>query len=100
MIYLMKCAWMILTDSGGIQEEAPSLNVPLIIMREVTERPEVISAGCGLLAGVDSDSIFSMFERIANSPDLYRNMSTARNPFGDGKSAQQIANKLNELIIL
>lgn len=96
MVFLMKCARVILTDSGGIQEEAPSLNVPLIIMRNVTERKEVVSAGCGILAGVSSDGIFEAFQRVVDFPDIRQSMADCVNPFGDGRSSERIAQILQE----
>lgn len=90
MVYLMKCAKLILTDSGGIQEEAPALNVPVIVMRDVTERPEGIAAGCAVLSGTQTEGIIRAFDQIYTNPDKYEAMRGARNPYGDGKSAQRI----------
>ena len=91
MVYLMMGAWLILTDSGGLQEEAPSLNVPILVMREKTERPEGVDAGCARLVGTDVDLILSEVERLWTSPDAYKAMQDVPNPYGDGMAAQRIA---------
>lgn len=90
MIYLMKRSWLILTDSGGIQEEAPTLNVPLIVMRDVTERQEGIDCGCAVLAGVSAENIYAHFLEISGSADLYGKMANVTNPYGDGDSGMRI----------
>lgn len=88
MIALMRRAQLILTDSGGVQEEAPSLQVPVLVMRDTTERPEAVEAGVCELVGVDFDRIVSRASAVldGNGPDL----SSARNPFGDGRAAERI----------
>lgn len=96
MIYLMSRAYLILTDSGGIQEEAPTLNVPVIVMREKTERPEGIEAGCSILSGTDKSRIIGLFDRLHHSSELREKMKAAVNPYGDGKSAKRIAKILSE----
>jgi UDP-N-acetylglucosamine 2-epimerase (non-hydrolysing) len=90
----MKRAYLILTDSGGIQEEAPSLGVPVLVMREVTERPEAIEAGAARLIGVDGDSIYSETVRLLTDPAAHEEMSNAPNPFGDGMAAKRIVGAL------
>lgn len=90
MIFLMKRSWLILTDSGGIQEEAPSLNVPLIVMRDVTERQEGIDSGCAVLAGVSADNIYSRFLEISCSEVVYSRMANVANPYGDGEAGVKI----------
>lgn len=91
MVFLMSKARLILTDSGGIQEEAPALHVPFIVLRDVTERPEGIAAGCGLLAGTEKSKIVNAFNSIYDHPANYDRMARSINPYGDGTSSQQIA---------
>jgi UDP-N-acetylglucosamine 2-epimerase (non-hydrolysing) len=83
---------LILTDSGGIQEEAPSLGVPVLVMREVTERSEGLKAGCLKLVGPKRDRIFHWTKKLLTDKDLYENMSKVSNPYGDGYAARRIAN--------
>lgn len=89
-VHLMKRAYIILTDSGGIQEEAPSLNKPVLILRNVTERPEVVKAGGAKLVGTDIETIFSETVRLLEDSSCYNCMTHIPNPFGDGKAAQRI----------
>ncbi len=89
-VYLMDKAHLIITDSGGIQEEAPSLGKPVLVMRETTERPEAVEAGTVLLVGTDSDRIVAEAGRLLDSPGRYRKMSMAHNPYGDGGAAKRI----------
>lgn len=100
MVYLMQKSWIILTDSGGIQEEAPSLNKPTIVMRETTERREGIEAGCCVLGGVNAESIYAEFEGISNSSELYQRMADVNNPYGDGKSSARIVNFLESQLAI
>ena len=93
-VWLMKRAHLILTDSGGIQEEAPSLGKPVLVMRKTTERPEGIEAGTALLAGVETDSIVETAQRLLDNDALYRSMATAKNPYGDGHAAERIGGVL------
>ena len=91
MVYLMKHCQYILTDSGGIQEEAPALGKPVLVLRETTERPEAIAAGCAALVGSDRQKITAMMSDLLNTDGArYRAMSNAKNPFGDGTAAKQI----------
>lgn len=90
-VWLMKRAAIVVTDSGGIQEEAPSLGKPVLVMRETTERPEAVEAGTVRLVGTDADKICSETLRLLNDDEEYRNMSRAHNPYGDGKAAARIA---------
>lgn len=90
LIFLMNKSHIILTDSGGIQEEAPSLGIPLLVMRDNTERPEGIEAGCAVLCGTSTDGIITHFEKVYNNPEVYRSMSSTKNPYGDGKSSDRI----------
>lgn len=91
MIYLMQRSYCILTDSGGIQEEAPSLGKPVLIMRETTERPEVVDAGCARLVGVSAQQIGAAADELLSDASLYRSMAQVPNPFGDGRAAERIA---------
>lgn len=95
-VYLMKRADIILTDSGGVQEEAPSLGKPVLVMRDTTERPEAIEAGTVRLVGSDSDRIVAETERLLDDPEAWRAMSQAHNPYGDGQATQRIISRLLE----
>lgn len=87
-------SYMILTDSGGIQEEAPSLGKPVLVMRNTTERPEGIGAGTLKLVGTDENVIYQSFKELLDNPDEYRKMSQASNPYGDGQASIRIADIL------
>jgi UDP-N-acetylglucosamine 2-epimerase len=91
---LMKTATLILTDSGGIQEEAPALGVPVLVMREETERPEAVEAGVALLVGTDPERIVREASRLLRSEDARLRMVKGSSPFGDGRAAQRIARVL------
>ena len=91
LVHLMSRAHLVITDSGGIQEEAPSLGKPVLVMRETTERPEAVAAGNVLMVGVDEERIVEEAQRLLNDPSWYARMSTARNPYGDGQAAERIA---------
>lgn len=93
-VYLMNKASIILTDSGGIQEEGPSLGKPVLVMRETTERPEALSAGTVKLVGTDTKSIISELTELLEHPDLYNKMSFTHNPYGDGKACERILSAL------
>lgn len=94
----MARSYMILTDSGGIQEEAPSLGKPVLVMRDTTERPEGIAAGTLRLVGTDEDVIYENFRQLLDEPEEYEKMSKASNPYGDGLACRRIADTLvNEL---
>ena len=93
-ISLMRNSLFILTDSGGIQEEAPSLNKPVLIMRDVTERPEVVEAGAALLVGTSTAEIVSSANLLLSDEGKYNSMSKVTNPFGDGKASQRIVDCL------
>lgn len=90
LVWLMSRAHLVVTDSGGIQEEAPSLGKPVLVMREVTERPEGIEAGCARLVGNRREGIVSGVETLLTDAAVYQRMSRATNPYGDGTSAQAI----------
>lgn len=89
-VYLMKCSYIILTDSGGIQEEAPSLGKPVLVMRDTTERTEAVAAGTVKLVGTDTDRIVTETLNLLNDPAAYQRMAFAHNPYGDGTACQQI----------
>jgi UDP-N-acetylglucosamine 2-epimerase (non-hydrolysing) len=89
-VYLMDRAYLIITDSGGVQEEAPSLGKPVLVMRDTTERPEAVDAGTVRLVGTDRATIVREAGRLLDTPAAYEVMSRAHNPYGDGKSARRI----------
>ncbi len=93
-VYLMDKAYLILTDSGGIQEEAPSLGKPVLVMREATERPEAVSAGTVRLVGTDTAKIVEEVTRLLNDENEYHHMSRAHNPYGDGQACRRILDAL------
>lgn len=90
-VYLMSRAYIILTDSGGVQEEAPSLGKPVLVMRDTTERPEAVEAGTVRLVGTDYDKIVASATELLANQQAYEKMSFAHNPYGDGKACQRIA---------
>lgn len=90
-VALMSRAYLILTDSGGIQEEAPGLGKPVLVLRDKTERPEAIAAGTALLVGTDRDRIVRVAERLLTSKAAYSRMARAANPFGDGRAGERVA---------
>ncbi|WPM84672.1 UDP-N-acetylglucosamine 2-epimerase (non-hydrolyzing) [Apirhabdus apintestini] len=89
-VWLMNHAWMILTDSGGIQEEAPSLGKPVLVMRDTTERPEAVEAGTVRLVGTNTHTIVEEVTRLLHDKHAYQAMSQAHNPYGDGKASARI----------
>ena len=91
-------SYMILTDSGGIQEEAPSLGKPVLVLRDTTERPEGLDAGTLMLAGTDEGSVYSCFRSLVTDSALYGSMSKASNPYGDGFAAKRIADILEDAL--
>ena len=95
-VNLMAKSYLTLTDSGGIQEEAPSLGKPVLVMRETTERPEAVEAGTAKLVGVDKNRIINEVQLLLDDKTEYKNMATAVNPYGDGKAAQRIVKVLME----
>jgi UDP-N-acetylglucosamine 2-epimerase (non-hydrolysing) len=94
MVYWMKRASIILTDSGGLQEEAPALGTPVLVLRERTERPEALAAGTAKLVGSDPDRILAEARRLLDDPKAHRAMAQAKNPFGDGHAAERIVKAL------
>lgn len=96
-VYLMNRAKLILTDSGGIQEEAPSLGKPVLVMRDTTERPEAVAAGTVKLVGTDEDRIVAEVSELLDDESAYDRMSQAHNPYGDGRASERIVNYLESL---
>ena len=94
MVHLMKRAYLVLTDSGGIQEEAPAVGTPVLVLRRVTERPEAIEAGTARLVGTDPERIVSETCRLLDNDVLYGEMARAVNPYGDGHAAERIVEGL------
>nr|WP_290618115.1 MULTISPECIES: UDP-N-acetylglucosamine 2-epimerase (non-hydrolyzing) [unclassified Arsukibacterium] len=95
-VYLMSKATIVLTDSGGIQEEAPSLGKPVLVMRDTTERPEAVSAGTVKLVGTSRQKIVEQVSRLLTDNDYYQGMSFAHNPYGDGKACQRIVSAIKQ----
>jgi UDP-N-acetylglucosamine 2-epimerase (non-hydrolysing) len=93
-VYLMEKAYIVLTDSGGIQEEAPGLGKPVLVMRDTTERPEAVTAGTVKLVGTDYQTIVTEVSELLDNQQSYRQMSKAINPYGDGKACTRIVNAL------
>ncbi len=96
-VHLMKSAYLILTDSGGIQEEAPSLGKPVLLMRDNTERPEAIDAGCVQLVGTNVETIVHHVARLLTDDACYQRMSHANNPYGDGRASARIVQVISEV---
>lgn len=96
-VYLMEKSYLVLTDSGGIQEEAPGLGKPVLVMRDTTERPEAVEAGTVLLVGADRERIIKGVSDLLDNGAVYENMSKAINPYGDGKACQRIVEHLLKL---
>jgi len=95
-VYLMGKADVILTDSGGVQEEAPSLGKPVLVMRDTTERPEAVDAGTVKLVGTDTSLIVSEVEKLLDDTKAYEAMSFAHNPYGDGKATRHIVDTIQK----
>ena len=91
-------SFLVLTDSGGIQEEAPSLGIPVLVMRDTTERPEGVDAGTLKLVGTSEDKIYREFTRLISDSNEYRAMSEASNPYGDGHASEKIVSILENLL--
>lgn len=98
-VHLMSRAHLILTDSGGVQEEAPSLGKPVLVMRDTTERPEAIAAGTVRLVGTERSTIAREANRLLDDPDAYAAMSRAHNPYGDGQSAGRIVRVIENTLL-
>lgn len=95
-IYLMKRCWLILTDSGGLQEEAPSLGKPVLILRDVTERQESLDTGVAKLVGVEAENIVKETSILLENIDIYNQMARVKNPYGDGNAALRIVEALDK----
>jgi UDP-N-acetylglucosamine 2-epimerase (non-hydrolysing) len=94
--YLMNRSYLILTDSGGIQEEAPSLGKPVLVMRNTTERQEVIASGAAILVGTKKDLIVHSVRKLINDKVMYKKMSESVNPYGDGRASERIVKILEK----
>ncbi|WP_168418323.1 non-hydrolyzing UDP-N-acetylglucosamine 2-epimerase [Acinetobacter towneri] len=95
-VYLMQNAYLVLTDSGGVQEEAPGLGKPVLVMRDTTERPEAVDAGTVRLVGTNSNVIITEVQKLLDCEQEYRKMSRAHNPYGDGKASERIIQFLKQ----
>jgi UDP-N-acetylglucosamine 2-epimerase (non-hydrolysing) len=89
-VWLMKQSYLIITDSGGVQEEAPSLGKPVLVMRDTTERPEAVDAGTVILVGTNKEKIVSETNYLLVNQEHYQHMSALHNPYGDGKACKRI----------
>nr|WP_159880827.1 UDP-N-acetylglucosamine 2-epimerase (non-hydrolyzing) [Aquitalea denitrificans] len=98
-VYLMVRSYLIITDSGGIQEEAPALGKPVLVTRDTTERPEALAAGTARLVGTETDSIVQSASELLDDEAAYQHMSQAHNPYGDGHASQRIAAILSSLLV-
>lgn len=94
MLHLMAQSYMVMADSGGLQEETPCMGVPQVLMRETTERPEAVAAGVVIKAGTGYEGVFRAGDQLLSDSDLYRRMAQAKNPFGDGRASERIADYL------
>lgn len=97
-VWMMKKAYLIITDSGGVQEEAPSLGKPVLVMRNTTERPEAVKAGTVKLVGTNCEEIINATVELLNDFELYQKMAQAYNPYGDGKSCERIVEFIKNII--
>lgn len=95
-VWLMNKSYLIITDSGGVQEEAPSLGKPVLVMRDTTERPEAVDAGTVILVGTDKEKIVNECEALLKDETRYKRMSALHNPYGDGKACDRIVNFIKE----
>jgi UDP-N-acetylglucosamine 2-epimerase (non-hydrolysing) len=93
-VHALQTSYIVLTDSGGVQEEAPALDVPVLVMRDKTERPEGVAAGCAVLCGTEPESVKAHAVRLLDDPVAYQAMAEAPNPYGDGTAARQIVGRL------
>ena len=97
-VWLMEKSYLIITDSGGIQEEAPSLGKPVLVVRDKTERPEAIDSGTAILVGTQPEMILSEVKRIITKQEVYNKMANLKNPYGDGKASKKIVNHIMSMI--
>ena len=97
-VWLMEKAYLIITDSGGIQEEAPSLGKPVLVIRDKTERPEAIDSGTAILVGTQPEMILSEVKKIITKQEVYNKMANLKNPYGDGKASKRIVNHIMSTI--
>ncbi len=95
-VYLMSRCYLLVTDSGGIQEEAPSLGKPVLVTRDATERPEAVDAGVVRIVGTDTNSLVSEMKLLLNSDEAYKRMAVAQNPYGDGQACARIVARLKQ----
>lgn len=98
-VHILKKCYLILTDSGGIQEEAPSLGKPVLVLRDVTERPEAVQAGTALLIGPHYERILDTAQKLLDDKEMYQNMANKINPYGDGKAGKRIAEHLLKTLL-
>ncbi len=96
-VWLMNQSYLIITDSGGVQEEAPSLGKPVLVMRDTTERPEAVDAGTVILVGTNKERIIKEAQKLLNDEESYEGMSKLHNPYGDGKACQRIVEYISKL---
>jgi len=94
MLHMMARSYLVMADSGGLQEETPCMGVPQVLMRETTERPEAVDAGVVIKSGTSHEGVFTAGDRLLSDPALYQRMAKAKNPFGDGHASERIANYL------
>jgi UDP-N-acetylglucosamine 2-epimerase (non-hydrolysing) len=94
---LLQRSTIVLTDSGGIQEEAPSLGKPVLVMRDTTERPEAVTAGTARLVGTDPERVYSEVDQLLTCPRAYKTMANAVNPYGDGRAAQRTTESIEHM---
>ncbi len=94
MLHLMARSYLVMADSGGLQEETPCMGIPQVLMRETTERPEAVAAGVVIKSGTSYEGVFDAGDRLLSDTELYRRMAQARNPFGDGRASERIADYL------
>ena len=96
-VWLMEKSYLIITDSGGVQEEAPSLGKPVLVMRNTTERPEAVNAGTVILVGTNTDKIVEETEKLLEDEGQYLKMTKLHNPYGDGNASTRIVNFIKKL---
>ena len=94
----MRRAYLLITDSGGVQEEGPSLGKPILVLREKTERPEAVEAGTVKLVGTDENRIVSEAELLLDDPDLHARMGRVHNPYGDGHASARISTAIHSFL--